>query len=122
MNYIGLVTYGKGDYVSAILNMAVSTGTQPFTVGSDHDFRNLMVLNYYSRYVDGADRMSYVNRDSLLNSPPDFFLTHSFELDSQPVDQVRIGDATEYAHLESYPHSGPSGWTWHLYRQIEHSD
>ena len=120
--YKPLVTYGKGDYLAAIRSMYEASGEATFTVGSDHDFRNRMLLGFYSRYVEHADRMSYVGRHQLLEASPDFFLVHSFVANDPPLSELRLGEAANYVFISSHRHSGPSGWTWHIYRKNSESD
>lgn len=114
--YVRLVNVGKGDFLTAVRQMYALSGDEDFSVGSDHDFRNLTVLRFYTRYVQAAARMSYVDRDKLFDAPPDFFLSHSFSLEEVASPQMRLNDAA-YLLIETYPHSGHSGWTWNLYRR-----
>jgi hypothetical protein len=46
-----LVRYGRGGYSIALNSIARQTEGEAIAVGSDHDFRNRMIVDFYTRYL-----------------------------------------------------------------------
>ena len=109
--------YGHGDYPAAIQQIIKLAGGRPFTVGSDHDFRNGMLLNFYARYERKGSQMTVIERSSLLSTPPDFYIKHSFDESEAAWESLSLGDAS-YKLIGEYPYSGHSGWSWWTYRKL----
>jgi hypothetical protein len=98
--------------------MAADTPGDVVTVGSDHDARNRMLLDFYAAYLPPPKRLEYVPVERRLAHPPDWFLLHGFFTDPRlaPVG-VSLPGAASYRLVEVYPYAGLSGWTWMLYRR-----
>jgi len=113
-----LYQYGKGDYPAAIAQIFSVADGRPFTVGSDHDFRNRALLEFYTRYEPAARQMTYVNKSSLLSNPPNFYIKHSFEKSAKAPPHIALGESAVYEIIGEYPFSGHSGWNWWIYRKF----
>jgi hypothetical protein len=108
-----LVAVGRGRYCDAIRFMAASSPAGPVTVGSDHDFRNRLLVEYHARCAPPDRDVRYVS----LGTGPQWMITHAREraFDPPPVMGTRRG--LRYEFRRSYPFAGVSGWSWHVYRR-----
>ena len=118
MRLIPMYQYGKGDYPLAISGIFDLAGGTSFTVGSDHDFRNRLILDFYTRSRVDAKQMTYIKQDSLLETPPDFFITHWFDKSKTAAQHIALGEATIYEIVGEYRYAGYSGWNWAVYRKL----
>jgi hypothetical protein len=108
---------GRGQYLEAVQFVAENS-PQTFWMGSDMDFRNGNVLRYYRRFVRPGQVMRYRQDAPSHAQGPDWFLVHTIMYPEwgaalpRPSTQLRGG---QYAFVRTFPHFGPSGFTWHLY-------
>jgi hypothetical protein len=108
---------GRGQYLEAVRFVAENS-PQTFWMGSDMDFRNGNVLGYYRRFVRPGQVMRYRKDAPSQPQGPDWYLVHTIvypewgEAPPRPSTQLRGG---QYALVRTFPHFGPSGFTWHLY-------
>ncbi len=115
-----LAVDGRGRYLEAVRYMGAETPGPDVLVGSDHAFRNKMMLGFYASYLPPGKRLIYVDDDRLAQDPPPWYLRHTFDTDPRtaPVGLMfrgRIG----YRLAGVYPYAGMSGWTWLLYRRSD---
>ena len=109
--------YQRGDYAAAVESLAHLSAVTPITIGSDHDVRNRMVLEYYGELLPRACRLTYVPADAWDRRGPEWFVTHRFE-DGGPATSPPasiVVNAVEYRLTRSFRYGGISGWAWHLY-------
>lgn len=114
LQYRELAKWGKGDYPQAIEDLFNEASGEQFTVGSDFDFRNKALLDFYSRYRPDSKRLLYVPLAYEQAQPTDYFFVHNQEPDHQPAAFIKLKSGT-YQLLKQYPYSGLSGWNWYLY-------
>ncbi|MFI5347756.1 MAG: hypothetical protein ACHQ51_15390 [Elusimicrobiota bacterium] len=113
-----LATLGRGHYREAVQFMAAETSDDYITVGSDHAFRNGMLLQFYASYLPPSKRLVYVSPEGYRDNPPQWYLRHTFDTDPRLAPTgLLFGGKTAYALAGIYPYSGLSGWTWLLYRR-----
>jgi hypothetical protein len=109
--------YQRGDYAAAVATVANLSALSPITIGSDHDVRNRMVLDYYGEVLPRACRWTYVPADAWDRRGPEWFVTHQFDdagAGSSAPASIEV-KAVEYRLTRSFPYGGTSGWTWYLY-------
>ena len=112
-----LVRFGRGNYI-AVLKTVVGESDEPTVrIGSNHDFRNQMMFNYYAPLVDPDERLKYVTRESLVPEPPDWFITHDTERLPKPLNRLSIPGVGTYTLVMQSRFSGHSGWNTYLYRR-----
>jgi len=107
----------RGDYAAAVETVVQLSALSPITIGSDHDVRNRMVLDYYGEVLPRSCQLTYVPADAWDRRGPEWFVTHQFEdggAASSPPASIAV-NAVEYRRTRSFPYGGISGWTWHLY-------
>lgn len=114
----GLIRDGRGAYSEAVEFMAKSTPGQEVRVGSDHDFRNGLVLGFYSGFFR-EKRIVYLDSEARKEAVPDWLIRHSVDKGYKPP--AYLFDSGERFTLEqSYGFAGVSGWSWFLYgRDVE---
>lgn len=115
-----LVRLGRGRFTEAIAYMAHESAGHPARVGSDHDFRNRLVFDFYAPRQREAAGLRYVEQSDWRHGLPDWFLTHSQSLSHRPQKEITIGTpsgAATYQLAREFKYSGVSGWSWFVYRR-----
>jgi len=113
---VPLLTVGRGDYSGAVRFMTEQTEGQELLVGSDHDFRNRMVLDFYCPRLLRSKRLVYVERDRWDEQRPGWIVTHSLDTSFKPHSEIWVDGLWTYKLVQSYPYAGDSGWSWFVYR------
>jgi hypothetical protein len=111
-----LVQFGRGQYRVALREIAARTPSEVIAIGSDHDFRNQVLVDYY-RAVVAPKSITYFPVDQ---QPPwgvEWLLLH--RLDGDPTPPALIADAhgNRFAPEMVYPHAALSGWDWFVYHR-----
>jgi hypothetical protein len=115
VQYIELARWGKGDFPQAVADLYAAADSGPFTVGSDFDFRNHALLDFYSRYRKDSKRLTYIDKSYDSAEPTDFFIAHNLQPGHTPQRILRLKSG-RYRLLQQYPFAGLSGWNWYLYQ------
>jgi hypothetical protein len=108
---------GRGHYREAVFMMASEESPRPATVGSDHDFHNGMLVDYYVRLLPTGRELRYADRDERPPGGWDWWILHTLEPGGEPLPRLRRTGGTEYRIVKSFRSSRLSGFTWHVYRQ-----
>lgn len=110
---------GRGHYAQAVALMAALSGGRAATVGGDNDFRNGLMLTYYSEPLPGRGGLTYVPASSPASNDPDLMLTHTFGLaDTRSAAVEMIGrNGQVYRLVRWFPYGGMSGWNWYIYQR-----
>lgn len=113
-----LLAEGRGQYRQAVLFMAEQTAGEAVGVGTDHDFRNKMLLHYYGRYVVPlGKKIVYYDQGSWPAGGPEWLIAHSLDPACEPLPVLVHKTGALYRLQRSYPCRGPSGWSWFVYRK-----
>lgn len=116
---------GRGGYQQAIQDLVQADLAAVITVGSDHDFRNGLLLQFYqarSRHsapaAPGTDlsRLRYVPQQAWGRVTPAWLILHALNRDAGFPPDVTIGP-DRFVRFRTYPFAGPVGWHWGLYRR-----
>jgi hypothetical protein len=112
------LTWGRGSYRVALERALAGTPSGPVRIGSDHDFRNGMLIAYHQQRVPGGERIEYLPREAWTAEEPAWFVQQMPLFQVAFADHVRIrpGGAA-YTLEEILPTSGVSGSGWLLYRR-----
>lgn len=108
--------WGKGDYPAAIELIHSMSPDDSFTVGSDFDFRNKSILDFYGRLRADNNKLVYVEEAYTSSTPTDFFITHDQQQEAGANTFLRLKNGFTYELIGIYPYSGLSGWNWYIYR------
>jgi hypothetical protein len=95
--------------------MENSTAGRVITVGSDNDFRNKMVLSFYTRFFQGGKTIHYTDQESWGSRPPEWLILHSLDESAVPEPWIEAPSGRPYWLVETEKFSGNSGFSWFLY-------
>jgi hypothetical protein len=115
----GFLTIGRGHYREAVEYLAEHSPPGAIHVTSDHDFRNTMLLRYYSGALRPGQEIEY---HSLLAPPaavPQWLILHSEQHDFRPEKAVADRRGNRYRLERVFPYAGLSGFHWALYRRSQ---
>jgi hypothetical protein len=111
-----LLAVGRGGYQAAVRFMLEHSSDRDLTVGSDHDFRNSLVLRYYFPRSGGNRRLVYYSLGQWPQAGPEWVLIHSQEAEFTPRETLTDNSGNPYRLLAVFPYAGLSGWHWAVYR------
>jgi hypothetical protein len=114
---VRLLEHGRGGYQAALQYMLARTSGDELTVGSDHDFRNSLVLHYYYRRSGSEKRLVYYPRDEWPATGPEWVLTQNPEPQFSPPKVLRDPSGNAYRLEAVFPYAGLSGWHWAVYQK-----
>jgi hypothetical protein len=117
-----LLRYGRGNYTDAMLYIMQNTTNQTIHIGSDHDFRNGMLLKYYSRFVPPEKQIHFTNKDNIMTQKPEWLITHNQDLAFKPPKQIIINNSLTYDFRKKFFYSGVSGWNWFIFKLVDNAD
>jgi hypothetical protein len=109
--------HGRGSYRPVISEMAKTSSGTMITVGSDNDFRNKMLIEFYSRFLDGGKRLRYIDQQLWTSDPPEWLILHSLDEAVVPEPWISTEDGRMYRLIRSEGFSGNSGFSWFLYHE-----
>lgn len=115
-----LLERGRGHYLEALSFIVQQSGGGRVTLGSDHDFRNRMIVEFYAPYANRSSSLptQLVLLDARRSlEPPQWMLVHDFKGAAKGQPFVLATDGSRYNWMRSYPYARLSGWNWHLYRR-----
>jgi len=112
-----LLKHGRGHYVDALTYMVENTPGNVVTIGSDHDFRNKTILDYYAPRFGGIKRITYYDKSMWPQEGPDWLILHNWARDVLPPGAVTDLFGHAYSLTRSYRYARLSGWNWFLYRR-----
>lgn len=107
---------GRGTYRAAVEEIVRGSPPAARSVGSDHDYRNPLVLGWFAREVPGAEDLTYVPAGAWSPAAPVWVLHHDFEEEPHPEAAFVGQNGRRYALVRSWRTAGLSGWNWSLYR------
>lgn len=112
-----LFKYGRGHYRDAARFMAEHSRKDVVTIGSDHDFRIPLVLQFYVREAMGNKRAQYLDHNSLPPEGPEWVIFHkeSFENPAPPGASIHDKTGNDYDLAQTFPTAPLSGLHWYLY-------
>jgi hypothetical protein len=111
-----LLKYGRGAYEEAITFLNAES-RDTITLGSDHDFRNPMVLGYYYRRLPNPKPLAYFPSNQWPPEGPEWLILHSFQQPATPRPTVQTSAGHRYQLIKVFPYYGLSGWNWILYKR-----
>jgi hypothetical protein len=114
-----LIVHGRGHYLEAMRWMSQHSERRDITIGSDHDFRNGMVVAFYSRFLPSAPRIVYLRQDEWPTGGPEWLLLHNQVRALTPPPRLGDRNGNRYLLSTVYPYSELSGWTWAVYHNAQ---
>jgi hypothetical protein len=121
-HYTGLfLKYGRGGYRAALQTMADASTESVLRVGSDHDFRNPIVLQFYARGLGPERKLAYFPRERWPTAGTEWFILHRARRPAAPIEHTRDHAGNPYTLFAAFDHAAISGFYWALYRN-DHID
>ena len=114
---IPLLRFGRGNYTAAINYIVSNSKNNRISIGSDHDFRNKVLLAFYGEFLPKSKRLYYLDQPDWDKAAPEWIVTHSQDRSYRPPKQLTIPGVGKYRLMKSYRFGGISGWSWFLFRQ-----
>ena len=113
---IKFLNNGRGEYAEAISYIASQTDSDKITIASDHDFRNQMLIDFYSAKLNVKDRVFYTEQGRQEDSVFDWYLLHSQDSKFKPPKVIRLNES-DFLLRKTFEYTALSGWDWHIYRR-----
>lgn len=115
VNVARLIQLGRGNYRESIGWMLQQSGGDSLRVGSDHDFRNTMLLSFNQQFF--TERIVYYPMNQWPPQGPDWFIQHRIE-QGQNFESEYVASSTQRYQLQRVVrYAGLSGWDWAIYRR-----
>jgi hypothetical protein len=108
---------GRGDYRAAVRYLAEHDASAQIEIGSDHDFRNRILLRYYGAELPEGRTLVYVPKIAKLRSWPTWVLGHRYGAQPDAPAELHAPDGRRYERVAAWPSSDLSGFRWTLYRR-----
>jgi len=114
---INLFKNGRGHSREAIRFIAETSKDSVVTIGSDHDFRIPLVLQFYAGEAAKNKTLEYYRVNSWPQGGPEWLICHkeSFEDPIPPRTQLTDAAGNSYEFMKTFPTSPLSGLHWFIY-------
>jgi hypothetical protein len=114
----GFVREGRGHYLEALREIVRKSPGSGITIGGDHDFRQLMTIDFYrDRLPPGVD-VAYVTQDRWPPGGPDWAIVQNPDAGAVPTDSITPA-GIRYVLDRAWRFSGSSGLCWFVYRKAD---
>lgn len=114
------VSVGRTHYADALTYLEEHTEADIIQIGTDHDFRNGMVVRFYARYRTAGKAFAIRPKSSWTGPGPKWYLMHSWMSGPFPPRHVTLVGDRAYTQVARFDNGFGSGWTWFLYRNDAH--
>jgi hypothetical protein len=108
--------YGRGGYAEAVRFMAESSPNPTFSVGSNHDFRNEMILRFYARELPAGRSLVYTGLKAKPRTAPDWVILLAARRPDAVQPSLTDIRGHRYRFAREFPNGGISGFWWGVYR------
>jgi hypothetical protein len=109
----------RGAYRVAVAEIAAADPTRPIRYGSDHPYRNGMLVDHYAAQLPGDVRFEHVDKTDWASAgPPAWYLRHDFAAEPEPEPFRVQQERYLYRFVAHHPYQGLSGWHWLVYRYV----
>lgn len=113
---LDLIKTGRGDYAGAVRHMAAGADSRTILVASDHDFRNRMLLTFYSRVLPPGYALRYVRQGQWPAAGTEWFVWHRYPGQAAPDSEFNLWGIS-YALSRVSRSVQLAGFDWYLYRR-----
>ena len=113
----GLFNDGHGHYREALRYIAENSKRDTATIGSDHDFRIPMVLQFYAPEAMGDKLVKYYQSDAWPPEGPEWVIRNKESLEDPASTGTSLTDnsGNRYELVKTFPTAPLSGLYWYLY-------
>jgi hypothetical protein len=110
-----LFQYGRGNYQGILAEISNQSSGNVLSIGSDHDFRNKMLLSFYQRFIPRHQSLHYIHQQFWNVDPPEWIILHKTDRSFEPEPFISTWDQHIYKLTKSERSSEESGFSWFLY-------
>ena len=110
-----LFRHGRGNYRTILAEISRTSHGNVLNVGSDHDFRNKMLLSFYGRFLPPRQSVHYIEQNRWNLEPPEWIILHSLDPSQRPDPFIGIPGQRIYRLVKKEESAGNSGFSWFLY-------
>jgi hypothetical protein len=115
IHVIRLMEFGRGGNLRMVRFLDEQTSGKEIRIGSDFDFRNRMVLLFYSQFLADPRRLHYYAQNQWPSRGPEWLLVHNLDRRFQPTPELTDPVGRRFRLVQFYPYAGLSGWCWAVY-------
>lgn len=117
-----LLKFGRGEYGKAVEFIGRSSVKSEISIGTDHNFRNLALLDFYAKRLRPGQRFRYYPAGVADIDGPQWLLLHRLDgfITPSPTQPGPLG--SQYIYVARFRHAPLSGWDWILYRNTNLTD
>ncbi|MEZ6124223.1 MAG: hypothetical protein R3C49_13760 [Planctomycetaceae bacterium] len=113
---VRLIAEGRGHYRQALQDIQNASTGDRVVIGSDHDFRNSLLVEYHRRQLPDRPTIEYVREGRWPGNGPDWVILHDTAETFNPPQGIEDAAGNLYDREAVYGHSGLSGMSWAVYR------
>jgi hypothetical protein len=113
-----LIDLGRGAYLPALQHVTERATQHPVTIGSDHDFRNGRLVEFYRQFVPAGSGVEYHTQVEWATAGPEWMLVHSQDYGFAPKADLAVIGGRRYRLAAFYPGTGVSGWHLAVYHNV----
>jgi hypothetical protein len=117
VNLAAFYRHGRGAYRAGLLHIVQTSPGGVTTLGSDHDFRNGTVIDYYRRFLPPGERIEYIDHARYPAGGPDWIVLHRIGALGEVHESIDDSLGNTFLLQKVLPYSDLSGWHWLLYRR-----
>jgi hypothetical protein len=110
-----LFKYGRGNYQAILKEVSNNSSGNVLRIGSDHDFRNKMLLSFYQRFIPPYQSLHYIDQPFWNIDPPEWIILHKADRSFEPEPFITTWDQQTYKLTKVEKSAGESGFSWFLY-------
>jgi hypothetical protein len=110
-----LFKYGRGNYQAILREVSNNSSGNVLRIGSDHDFRNKMLLSFYQRFMPPYQSLHYIDQKLWNIDSPEWIILHKADRSFKPEPFISISDQQTYKLTKVERSVGESGFSWFLY-------
>jgi hypothetical protein len=114
---VDLLRHGRGRYYEAVDYIVDHSEESPVTIGSDHDFRNATMLEFYVPLIKQKSQVRYFPGGAWPLEGPEWVICHqeSFEPAVPLATQLNDSSGNTYEWVKTFPTAPLSGLHWFLF-------
>ena len=110
-----LFKYGRGNYQAILTEVSRKSSGNILRIGSDHDFRNKMLLSFYQRFIPPYQSLHYIDQPFWDMDPPEWIILHKADRSFEPEPFISTSDQQIYKLTKVERSVAESGFSWFLY-------
>jgi hypothetical protein len=108
---------GRNDYARSLDYIDQRTVGPVIEIGSDHDFRNRVLLRFYGRRLASGRTLVYQESSEWSPEGPEWYLRHDWRAGHAPEEDYEPSPGYRYGLEQTFEHGPGDGFQWFIYRR-----